>query len=56
MLRCGTTTAEVKSGYGLTTESELRMLGGIADHVHSKAVTSESERLSDRFQSLVRDA
>lgn len=26
MLRCGTTTAEVKSGYGLTTESELCQL------------------------------
>lgn len=30
MLRCGTTTAEVKSGYGLTTESEVRMLGVVA--------------------------
>jgi imidazolonepropionase len=26
MLACGTTTAEAKSGYGLTTESELRLL------------------------------
>jgi imidazolonepropionase len=26
MFRCGTTTAEVKSGYGLTTTDELRML------------------------------
>ena len=26
MLRCGTTTTEIKSGYGLTTESELKML------------------------------
>ena len=26
MLACGTTTAEAKSGYGLTTESELRQL------------------------------
>jgi imidazolonepropionase len=26
MLRCGTTTAESKSGYGLDTETELRML------------------------------
>ncbi|HEX7119951.1 MAG TPA: imidazolonepropionase [Longimicrobiales bacterium] len=26
MLRCGTTTAEVKSGYGLATEHELKML------------------------------
>ena len=29
MLRCGTTTAEVKSGYGLTVESELKMLRAI---------------------------
>jgi imidazolonepropionase len=29
MLRLGTTTAEVKSGYGLETESELRMLRAI---------------------------
>jgi imidazolonepropionase len=26
MLRCGTTTCEAKSGYGLTTESELKIL------------------------------
>lgn len=26
MLRCGTTTCEAKSGYGLTTESEIKML------------------------------
>jgi imidazolonepropionase len=30
MLACGTTTCEVKSGYGLTTESELKMLRVIA--------------------------
>lgn len=30
MLRCGTTTAEVKSGYGLTTESELKILRVVA--------------------------
>ena len=29
MLANGTTTAEVKSGYGLTTASELRMLEAI---------------------------
>lgn len=29
MLACGTTTAEVKSGYGLDVESELRMLRAI---------------------------
>ena len=36
MLRCGITTCEAKSGYGLTTESELKMLRTIrtlaADH------------------------
>jgi imidazolonepropionase len=31
MLLCGTTTAEVKSGYGLATEAELRSLRAIAD-------------------------
>jgi imidazolonepropionase len=31
MLRLGTTTAEVKSGYGLETETELRMLRVIRD-------------------------
>ena len=30
MLACGTTTCEIKSGYGLTVESELRMLRAIA--------------------------
>ena len=29
MLACGTTTAEIKSGYGLTLESELKMLRAI---------------------------
>ena len=29
MLRCGTTTAEAKSGYGLETEAELKMLRAI---------------------------
>ena len=31
MLRCGTTCVEVKSGYGLTTDDELKMLRAIAD-------------------------
>jgi imidazolonepropionase len=30
MLACGTTTCEIKSGYGLTTASELKMLEAIA--------------------------
>jgi imidazolonepropionase len=29
MLACGTTTAEIKSGYGLTLESELKMLRAV---------------------------
>ena len=29
MLACGTTTCEIKSGYGLTTESELRILRAV---------------------------
>lgn len=31
MLACGTTTAEVKTGYGLDTETELKMLQAIAE-------------------------
>jgi len=31
LLRNGTTTVEVKSGYGLSTDSELKMLGAITD-------------------------
>jgi imidazolonepropionase len=31
MLRCGTTTCEAKSGYGLSTESELKMLRVLRD-------------------------
>ncbi|HEX2622512.1 MAG TPA: hypothetical protein VHL11_20270, partial [Phototrophicaceae bacterium] len=36
MLRLGTTTAEVKSGYGLNTENELKLLNAIAvlDQTH----------------------
>jgi imidazolonepropionase len=35
MLRCGTTTCEVKSGYGLEFDAELRMLGAIR-HLQSR--------------------
>jgi imidazolonepropionase len=31
MLRCGTTTCEVKSGYGLDLDAEIRMLRAVAD-------------------------
>jgi imidazolonepropionase len=43
MLRCGTTTCEAKSGYGLTVESELKILRAIArladDHPIDVAAT-----------------
>ena len=43
MLRCGTTTCEIKSGYGLTTESELKLLRVLrrlgADHPMDVCVT-----------------
>lgn len=35
MARLGTGTVEVKSGYGLSTASELRMLGAIDDAAHA---------------------
>lgn len=37
MLACGTTTCEIKTGYGLDTETELKMLRVIEelDHTHS---------------------
>lgn len=44
MLACGTTTAEVKSGYGLQTESELRMLRAIR-----RLATSQPIELSPTF-------
>jgi imidazolonepropionase len=38
MLACGTTTAEVKSGYGLDLETELKMLRAIRELASSHAV------------------
>ena len=38
MLACGTTTCEAKSGYGLTTESELRQLRVLRSLDHDHAV------------------
>ena len=38
MLRCGTTTCEVKSGYGLTTESELKLLRVVRDLASSQPI------------------
>src|SRR5437773_4086377 len=42
MLRCGTTTCEAKSGYGLTTESEMKMLRVVAALARSHAVELSS--------------
>ena len=38
MLRCGTTTCEVKSGYALTTEGELKMLRALRSLAASHAI------------------
>jgi imidazolonepropionase len=38
MLRCGTTTAEVKSGYGLTVSDELKMLRAVRELAASQPV------------------
>jgi imidazolonepropionase len=38
MLRCGTTTCEAKSGYGLTTEAELKMLRVVGTLARDHAV------------------
>ena len=38
MIRCGTTTCEAKSGYGLTTESELKILRTIRALASSHAI------------------
>jgi imidazolonepropionase len=38
MLRAGTTTCEAKSGYGLDTESEVRMLGVIRTLNHTQPI------------------
>ncbi|CAJ0599492.1 unnamed protein product [Cylicocyclus nassatus] len=44
MLKCGTTTLEAKSGYGLDTESELKML-----HVLSRAAEETPLEISATF-------
>jgi imidazolonepropionase len=67
MLRCGTTTAEVKTGYGLDLETELKMLRVIErlDREHSvdlvptflpaHAVPSEFKDRGDDYVKLVCD-
>jgi imidazolonepropionase len=42
MLACGTTTCEIKTGYGLTTESELKLLRVIADVSRRHAISIEA--------------
>ncbi|MFM9957945.1 MAG: imidazolonepropionase [Phycisphaerales bacterium] len=44
MLREGTTTVEVKSGYGLTTADELKMLRAIGRHQGTVASRHQGER------------
>ena len=65
MLRFGTTTAEVKSGYGLTTESELGILqtidelsashpmGLVSTFLGAHAVPPEFEGRADAYADLV---
>ena len=39
MLRCGTTTCEIKTGYGLETDAELKMLDAISELERTHAMT-----------------
>ena len=67
MLSHGTTTAEVKTGYGLSTESEIKMLDAIRllDEEHpmdlvptflgAHAVPAEYEGRTDAFVDLIVD-
>jgi imidazolonepropionase len=67
MLRFGTTTAEVKSGYGLTTESEVGILqaidelsashpiGLVSTFLGAHAVPPEFEGRADAYADLVAD-
>jgi imidazolonepropionase len=56
MLACGTTTCEAKSGYGLTTESELRQLRVIralhgAHHMDISATFLGAHEIPDEYRS-----
>lgn len=65
MLRLGTTTAEVKSGYGLDTENELKMLQAVAvlDDLHpidliptflgAHAIPAEHQTTPDAYVDMV---
>lgn len=52
----GVALALLQAGFEGARLNVFANLGGIADHVYSKAVTAESERLSERLQGLIRDA
>ena len=66
MLACGTTTVEIKTGYGLDTETELRMLEVIAelDKIHAvtivptflaaHAVPPEYKGNSEKYETMLR--
>ncbi len=68
MLACGTTTVEIKTGYGLDTETELKMLDVIAelDRVHpitimptflaAHAVPPEYKGNSEKYVNLICDS
>ena len=67
MLACGTTTAEIKTGYGLDTETELKMLDAIAelDRIHpieivptflaAHAIPPEYKGNSEKYVNLICD-
>ncbi len=67
MLACGTTTCEIKTGYGLDTETELKMLDAIAelDRRHpidivptflaAHAVPPEFKEQSEKYVNLICD-
>lgn len=67
MLACGTTTVEIKTGYGLDTDTELKMLGVIAelDKTHTvdivptflaaHAVPPEYKGNSEKYVNLICD-
>ena len=67
MLACGTTTAEIKTGYGLNAETELKMLAVIAelDTTHvidivptflgAHAIPPESKDNPERYVNLICD-
>jgi imidazolonepropionase len=64
-MRCGTTTLEIKSGYGLNTETELKMLSAIGDFARqtpqnvvatfmgAHAVPEEYRTLPDNYVDLL---